>query len=92
MRRHELDLFSLIAGLAFVGVAVGHLLDVATDLDFDARWVAPIVLVTLGVAGLAGVLGSRGAELPTAAADAEDATTVDAEPVAADEDEDAASR
>ena len=64
MRRHELDLFSLIAGLAFVGVAVGHLLDVATDLDFDGRWVAPIVLVTLGVAGLAGVLGSRGETVP----------------------------
>lgn len=59
MRRHELDLFSLIAGLAFVAVAAGHLLDVTTDLDFDGRWVAPIVLVTLGLAGLAGILGSR---------------------------------
>jgi hypothetical protein len=82
VRRHELDLFSLIAGLAFVGVAVGHLLDVATDLDFDGRWVAPIVLVTLGVAGLAGVLGSRG----------EASTSVDAEPVIAEEDEEAGSR
>jgi hypothetical protein len=75
-------LFSLIAGLAFVGVAVGHLLDVATDLDFDGRWVAPIVLVTLGVAGLAGVLSGRG----------EATSTVGAEPVVADEEEDAGSR
>ena len=37
-------------------MSAGHLLDVATDLDFDGRWIAPIVLVTLGVAGLAGIL------------------------------------
>ncbi len=59
MRRHELDLFSLVAGLVFAAVALGHLLDVATDLDFNGRWIAPIVLVALGVAGLAGVLRNR---------------------------------
>ncbi len=39
VRRHDLDLFSLIAGLVFVGIALGHLLDVATDVDFDGRWI-----------------------------------------------------
>ncbi len=76
MRRHELDLFSLIAGLAFVAVAAGHLLDVATDLDFDGRWVAPIVLVTLGLAGLAGILGSRPERAPEVPAEeGEDASS-----------------
>ena len=92
MRRHELDLFSLIAGLAFVGVAAGHLLDVTTDLDFDGRWVAPIVLVTLGLAGLAGVLGSRTEEPPAVAGSGDETTAVDADPVAAEEGGDAGSR
>lgn len=60
MRRHEVDVFSLVTGLVFVAVAAGHLLDVGTDLDFNGRWIVPIVLVALGVAGLAGVLRSRG--------------------------------
>ena len=92
MRRHELDLFSLIAGLAFVAVAVGHLLDVTTDLDFDGRWVAPIVLVILGLAGLAGVLGNRAEAAPVAADDGDPTTEVDADPVAAEEGEGAGSR
>jgi hypothetical protein len=93
MRRHELDLFSLIAGLAFVAVAAGHLLDVGTDLEFDGRWVAPIVLVTLGLAGLVGVLGGRGEASSVAAADSGDRTTaVDTEPAAAEEGEGTDSR
>jgi hypothetical protein len=92
VRRHELDLFSLIAGLAFVAVAVGHLLDVATDLDFDGRWVAPIVLVTLGVAGLAGVLGSRGGASSPAAGAGDPPTAEHAEPEPAEEGEQADSR
>ena len=92
MRRHELDLFSLIAGLAFVAVAAGHLLDVTTDMDFDGRWVAPIVLVTLGLAGLAGVLGSRAETAPAAVGDGDTTTAVDADPAAAEEGEDAGNR
>jgi hypothetical protein len=60
VRRHELDLFSLLAGLVFVAVAVGHLLDVAVDLDVDGRYVAPVALVVIGVVSLAGVLRSSG--------------------------------
>ncbi len=58
MRRHDLDLFSLVAGLVFVAVAAGHLLDVWLDLDMDGRFVAPLALVTIGVASLAGLLRS----------------------------------
>ncbi len=65
MRRHELDVFSLVAGLVFVAVAIGHLLDDGgAGLDFDGRWIAPVVLVALGAAGLGGVLRGREPQRP----------------------------
>ncbi|HVC74345.1 MAG TPA: hypothetical protein VNC85_11290 [Mycobacteriales bacterium] len=64
MRRHELDVFSLVAGLVFVAVAIGHLLDEGAGLDFDGLWVAPVVLVALGAAGLGGVLRGREPQRP----------------------------
>ena len=59
MRRHELDVFSLVTGLLFVAVAAGHLLDESSQLDFDGRWVVPLVMVAIGVAGLAGLVRGR---------------------------------
>ena len=59
MRRHELDVFSLVTGLVFVAVAAGHLLDESSQLDFDGRWVVPLVMVAIGVAGLAGLVRGR---------------------------------
>lgn len=56
LERHDLDLFSLVAGVVFLVIAVGHLLDVGGGVNLDGRWVAPVVLLGLGVAGLAGVL------------------------------------
>lgn len=56
LQRHDVDLFSLVAGVVFLLIAVGHLLDVAGGVDLDGRWVAPVVLLGLGLAGLAGVL------------------------------------
>ena len=57
MRRHELDLFSLVAGAVFVAVAAGHLLDEAVGINFDGHWVLPVALVAIGVAGLASLAG-----------------------------------
>ena len=82
MRRHDLDLLSLVTGLVFVGIAFGHILDVGTDFDLDGRWIVPVVLVALGVAGLAGILrpnddvGPAGPDAPDAAVgpDASDAS------------------
>ncbi len=56
MRRHELDLTSLVAGLVFVGIAVAYLVGAYTSVHVDAGWVLPIGLVGLGLAGLGGTL------------------------------------
>jgi hypothetical protein len=40
----------------FLAVAVGHLLDVASGLDVNGQYVAPVALVTIGIASLAAVL------------------------------------
>jgi len=58
VRRHDLDLVSLITGAVFVLVAVSHLVGAAVDGDVDLGWLVPVVLVGLGVAGLAGALRS----------------------------------
>jgi hypothetical protein len=60
VKRHDLDLFSLVAGLVFLAVAVGHLLDVASSLDVNGQYVAPVALVTIGIASLAAVLRNGG--------------------------------
>jgi hypothetical protein len=53
MARHELDLLSLLSGLFFTLVAFGFLLDAATDVRVEAEWVVPLVLISVGVVGLA---------------------------------------
>jgi hypothetical protein len=52
MERHELDAFSLVAGLAFTGLGVLFLLDGSGSLAVQPRWVWPVLLIALGVAGL----------------------------------------
>jgi hypothetical protein len=48
--RHDLDVLSLIAGVAFIGAAIVFLLDQNTQVS--GRWAWPILLIVLGVAGL----------------------------------------
>jgi hypothetical protein len=52
MQRHELDPFSLVAGLLFAALGGLFLLDAADVLSVQARWVWPILLIGLGIAGL----------------------------------------
>lgn len=60
MRRHELDLVALIAGLIFTGLAVAYVVGAYTDLRLDPRYVFPLVVIGLGVAGLAAsIVGQR---------------------------------
>lgn len=56
MRRHELDLTSLVAGIVFVAIAAAYLVGEATDVHVSAGWVLPLGLIGLGLAGLAGTL------------------------------------
>lgn len=49
----EFDHRSLIAGLLFMALGVLFLIDQATDLRIDVQWVWPLLLIGLGVAGLA---------------------------------------
>lgn len=55
MPRHDLDVISLVAGVAFGGSGLVFLIDRSTGVS--GRWVWPILLIVLGVAGL---LASRG--------------------------------
>ncbi len=53
MRRHDFDWVSLIGGIVFTGIAVLYLVVAVTDVNVDARFVWPLVLVALGAAGIA---------------------------------------
>ena len=56
MRKHPIDLFSLISGLLFTALAVAYIVGAYTDVRLDARLALPLVLVGLGLAGLAGAM------------------------------------
>lgn len=56
MKRHETDWTSLIAGLTFCGIAVAYLGGEITGRSLELRWVVPLLLIGLGVAGLAGTV------------------------------------
>lgn len=52
MRRHDVDVLSLMAGLLFMLMGLGWLLDAADAFRVDWEWLAPLVLVGLGLVGL----------------------------------------
>jgi hypothetical protein len=56
VRRHPLDVFSLLSGMLILGFAVAYLVGAATEYRLDARLAVPLLLVGLGAAGLAGAL------------------------------------
>lgn len=66
MKRHDLDLVSLIAGTVFLLVAVSHLVGAATNESVDLGWLVPAAMVGLGVAGLAGAVRGRPESEPAA--------------------------
>jgi hypothetical protein len=84
MRRHDLDLTSLVAGLVFVAIAVAYVVAEYTDARISAGWVLPLGLIGLGLAGLAGTLrrGLRDTRVPVEPAPA---TPVDPEQHTGDE-------
>jgi hypothetical protein len=52
MKRHELDVISLVSGLLFAGLGVLFALNATGTLNFDVRVVPATVLIVLGVAGI----------------------------------------
>ena len=60
MQRHDLDVLSLVAGVVFAVLGGLFLADGLDALDLDVRWVAPILLIGLGVGGLASSMRSTG--------------------------------
>jgi flagellar biosynthesis protein FliQ len=59
MKRHALDLISLLGGLLFVGLGVAFLLDSLNIWSADITWVPPIVLIVLGLAGVLSTFARR---------------------------------
>ena len=57
MPRHDLDALSLMAGVAFVGVALAGLLHAGPGLPL--RWGAPALLILVGIVGLVATQARR---------------------------------
>lgn len=60
MRRHAVDVVSLVAGLVFIVIAGVGLSDWSWSFSLDARWILPVVLIAVGLIGLTAVLGRDG--------------------------------
>jgi hypothetical protein len=52
VKRHELDVISLVSGLLFAGLGVIFALNAVGTFDFDVRVVPATVLIVLGIAGI----------------------------------------
>ncbi|MFC8454052.1 hypothetical protein [Kitasatospora sp. NPDC057223] len=53
MRKHRLDLFSLIAGGLFTVIATLYLVAALNDFSVNGRIVIPVTFIVLGAGGLA---------------------------------------
>ncbi|MBV2154377.1 hypothetical protein [Kitasatospora sp. SUK 42] len=58
MRKHRLDLFSLIAGGLFTVIAVLYLVAALNDRTVNGRIIVPVAFIVLGVGGLAGAVAA----------------------------------
>jgi hypothetical protein len=56
VRRHSLDVFSLVSGLLILGFAIAYFIGGYSDFRLDGRLAFPLLLVGLGIAGLTGAL------------------------------------
>ncbi len=66
MAERRTDWGSLVAGLLFLGLAVGFVMRGTGDWEFNVLWVLPVLLAGLGAAGAARVLTRpRRDRLPT---------------------------
>jgi hypothetical protein len=68
VRRHDLDWTSLLAGLVITVVGVAYLVGAYTTVRVDSRWLLPLALVGIGLAGLAGSISAVRRSRPAEAA------------------------
>ncbi|WDZ91761.1 hypothetical protein [Nocardiopsis sp. HUAS JQ3] len=66
MAERRTDWGSLVAGLLFLGLAVGFVMRGTGDWEFNVLWVLPVLLGGLGAAGAARVLARHRRERPSA--------------------------
>jgi len=76
MNRHDLDWFSLFAGLLFAGLGTAFLIDSFGTHSADLAWVLPIALIVFGLAGVVSTIArpatpTPAPAMPTAPAEAE---------------------
>ena len=57
MTRHRLDVFPLCAGVLFMALAIGFLLDGLDVWDADASWIVPVLVIVFGLAGVLTTVG-----------------------------------
>lgn len=62
MKRHPLDLVSLVLGIAFLGVGLPFLIREVNVLDLDAGWLRPFGLGLVAVLALAALRPRRKSE------------------------------
>lgn len=55
MKRHPFDVLSFVAGALFLAAGIGFL-TAGDDVIDNARWLWPVLLVGLGVAGVVSAL------------------------------------
>ncbi|MEU8511905.1 hypothetical protein AB0C76_09995 [Kitasatospora sp. NPDC048722] len=58
MRKHRIDLFSLVAGALFTVIAVVYLVAAVNDQSVNGRIVIPVTFIVLGAGGLAGAVAA----------------------------------
>ncbi len=56
MKRHDTDWTSLIAGATFCVIAIAYLGGDITHRSLELRWVLPILLIGIGLAGVIGTV------------------------------------
>ena len=69
MPRHELNPFALFLGAIFCGLGVAFLLGEWTWVDVSGGWIAAVVLIGLGAAGIASATARVRRRVPIAAGD-----------------------
>ena len=61
MRRHDIDIISLVSGLLFAALGAVFALHSLDAFSLDIRVVAAVVLIGLGLAGVVAALAKPGA-------------------------------